>query len=172
MKSFQWIAVSVFLLAAPASFGAGFREGPKISTAQLTRWQLDKRLSKTLGLLTGGHLELNQTDKTATLVMDRQSNCPPEALCIALIPAPFTIKLSIVEEYSDDCNSHYVIAEEDRRLVDGALERLTIVDNTKNTCAQVIPLPETAVTYETELGRLPVHTNSYFTANQLVEIKY
>ena len=181
MKSFKLLSVLSFLMAAQVSWAEtpliddsqGIREGNKILSAELQTIKLDRKLEVITGQgIEHGSVMLDLTQKEATLLLFRKSNCPKDALCIAMVPAPYIVKLPIVKESLEPCGKHYV-AELNLGGTDGGLQTLTVIDHTKNICKMITP--DTEISYTTDGSNIAgqsMKTYSTFTAERLYERFY
>jgi len=93
-------------------------------------------------------LEVNYTDSTVTLTVQKKRICGPGGICAQFIPVPLVITLPITGIEVDSCNVKHITALKDSRPVDGALQKFTVLEPSQITCKTFVEvLPE--ATYET-----------------------
>lgn len=147
---------------------------PFLMSAQLKEMHIDQKsylaqedLDKT------GSISINQATKTITLQLNRKMHCPPGRYCPMVMPEPVLITLPLVSVKQGHCDSVIYQARKDKRPVDGILEVLTVVDNSRfyNRCRTVRAVDITEVHYETSgynrMEREQLKTHSVFTAEKL-----
>jgi hypothetical protein len=138
--------------------------------ATLVRIQLDPHFQGA-NLYTTGTIQLDYVKSQVTLTLIGNT-CPRNARCIA---GPFTydVTLPLVKrDFNRQCNIVTYVAQKDSRMVDGAFEKIEIVDNSRVTCAggPIQALPDTMIRYTiiTPGMRAPVQTlYSTFAATRL-----
>ena len=168
MKSSFIMAVSVLgLFGAQLPAHARSLMAPVIS-AELTRFNLDEHLPYKDSVV-GASIEINYPQHRATLKLLRKFSCPSGLICAQVMPQPIVIALPIQEMTKDDCGSRMFEAAQDLRRVDGALQTISIRDNTANHCPSFVARPATEVIYKTDyIGRGgPLHTRSTFEGEAL-----
>jgi hypothetical protein len=106
-----------------------------VQTSELTRLDIDRRLdyAETIDRAT---VTIDNERNEATLALFRHRLCPPDRVCIALMPAPVIVRLPIKSVFGDRCGNRHVRAERDQRPVDGNFESLEIVDGSASRCAR------------------------------------
>lgn len=118
-------------------------------SAQLGQMQLDNG-HQYLARATHADIRLNFFEQTARLRVFIPQYCPPHRACPAVVPAPLELHAPIVSRYTEqNCKSVYYIAEVRPFNPNAEIQRITVIDNTKNRCPHTIALPETEVQYET-----------------------
>lgn len=139
------------LTLALSLFGAATGEARSIkrfSTITLSNLNVDKKLASHSTMRpTHGTIRLDYLERTATLRLIHDS-CPAGAKCLI---GPMTIYEAVLPLASTEaygCGSYVISASEDKRPVDGALRKLTMLDNTVRSC---IPAGKIEVFYETAL---------------------
>jgi len=118
-----------------------------ILDSEITRSYLDPQ--QNLGRVTGGSIQVDRRERQLRLVLQRAFYCPPRALCAMVMPAPYIVELQIVSQSTDRCGSVHYEAQVDRRPMDGDLQRLQVVDNTRNRCPHFVALAPVQATYTT-----------------------
>ena len=133
-----------------AQASAGIINKDKVARATaLENIQLDRKLAP-IGEAIGGSIEVDVPHKTAYLRIDLGIVCPAGQMCPQMMPAPFKIELPIVSVKVDACGTKIIVAKHDDRPVDGALQLLTVEDNTQNHCPHMVAMPATSVVFQTE----------------------
>lgn len=137
--------------------------------ANLTRLDLDPNAFGSAPYR-GGSIRIDGSEATLTLVPDHR--CAPGRVCTQMIREPYQVQLPIISREMGRCRTFIFTAEIDRRPVDGAFQRLVIVDHSGNTC-QTIPENEMVeITYETSFyprtGAGEVRSYSEMTAEAFV----
>ena len=75
--------------------------------------------------------------------------CPAGAACALVMPMR-VFKVENIDIQVDECGTTLYVAQEDSRPVDGAFEKITVRDNTSNSCptSMVMPHVKTIIEYE------------------------
>lgn len=92
-----------------------------------------------------GHaaVTLNYDNGTVKMVVERLAPCSAAGFCAPVMLSPLIVELKIASIETDSCGIHRVIAKEDMRPVDGALEQITVIDPSELTCQTFVAvLPE------------------------------
>ncbi len=92
-------------------------------------------------------VEVNFVQDFIQLEMMLPWSCPPNALCALVMPMRF-FKVEGFDQSVDNCGGTVFEAISDERPVDGIYERITVIDNTTNTCLTYRALEPTSVIYE------------------------
>jgi hypothetical protein len=144
-----------------------------IQSAQLTRLNIDpKNQFLSSERLDGtGLIVVNQTTREITLQLNRKWSCPTGHACPTVMPEPLLVTLKNLTVSHGFCGGTIYQASEDKRPVDGALQTLTVMDNTTllPACGANDHEP-TEISYETESGHMGgnvIETHSTFTAEKL-----
>lgn len=139
--------------------------------ASITKAHVDPNLN--LGPVTGGRYSVNLEQNYLSLSLEQAFRCPPDAFCILSMLPNFEVTLPIVEIKHTSCGSVMYIAQRDARPVDGALERLEIVDHSGNRCRMLVPSSEahysTAVVSRSNAGET-IETHSSFQGSPLLPL--
>jgi hypothetical protein len=90
-------------------------------------------------------------------------------MCPQFIMNLGTISLPLVARNGDSCGSVIYTAKVDRRPVDGALQQITVTDNTRNRCPHVVAQNPTDIVLSQIPGRASFNEErvSTFSATQL-----
>ncbi len=171
MKTLLSILLSVTMLQSAQARSVR----PKVLSAKLTSISIDpKNEYLAQEKLTGnGYIVVNKTTRTITLQLERQFFCPPGLRCPQVMPEPVLITLKNLTVSHGFCGGTIYSASEDKRPVDGALQALSVMDNTtlNPACGDMSYLAPTEISYDTESGHMSGHivkTHSEFTAEKLV----
>ncbi len=146
---------SVNALAAPKS-------------ARITSMDLDPQAFPS-EVYTSGYINLDTRSRIANLFIYRKATCKPGKVCPMGSPSR-TIELKITSRKTNQCNAVVYTAMEDKRIVDGIQQILTITENKNYSCQPRVPA--VSITYETN-GRYmdtgnTFHTFSTFMAERFV----
>lgn len=99
-------------------------------------------------------------------------SCPPNALCALVMPTR-QFEVEYLEVETDECNISTFTAEDDQRPVDGAYEKITVRDFSRNTCPHIMVYPyvETSIEFEQKfydrMNGKEVQYKHHFTAHKL-----
>ncbi len=74
--------------------------------------------------------------------------CAPGALCIQLMPVPFSTQLKIQSVEKDGCGARTITAVTDNRALNGGYEEMKLVDGSDATCMYMVEVIQKA-TYQT-----------------------
>lgn len=166
------VFVFAALVCSIASFAA--QAEPRIGIpyarweeATLTEIRLDPNY--VIGNHIPGHASLLINDNQVHLALYAQG-CPAGQVCIQTLAQLIDAHLPIVKQYVDGCGSRVIVAEKDRRPMDGNFRRITVRDNTQRRCRDLRSGVE--VQYRTiSSGFNPRHeiktTTSFFFGNAL-----
>ena len=144
---------------------------PDVVKAELLSFDVDPLLG--LSQVNSGMIGVDLDKNELTLSLYSTSYCPPNVYCIMSIPAPYIVTLPIKSIGSTLCGGTVYVAERDMRPVDGALQRLVLVDNSANSvCMNSIDSQSlTEVTYATSyyhhFSVKEITTESHFTGGAL-----
>jgi hypothetical protein len=141
-----------------------------VYTAELDQLNIDSQLPMSSSIY-GGAITVDYDQDQAVLTLYPRFNCPADAYCAQMMPAPVVIELPIVSVYKDDCGSRVIVAEQNLVPVDGFFEQLEIHDNRSMTCKTLVAVPGTEVSYMSEGGRRYMKTFSTFSGPRLRKVR-
>jgi hypothetical protein len=127
----------------------------KTYISSLNNFQMDGS-STMLKNVRAGYLQMLLTDKgtpTMALTMYRPFFCPPGKMCAMVMPLPLTVQVPVLDIQTNQCGITTYSGLADMPDHSGAVQKLTVTDNTSNTCPTLVALPETEVTYEVDVPR-------------------
>lgn len=152
MKQY-WILA---LLIAPSAYA----DGPHVDTVVY-----DKEIGTYFGAGQIRHPDLAEVNH-GQLTIDQEQNvirarftkprpCPPNAVCATnqVLVATVEVPLAEGQPRELECGVKSYTGQVDRRPVDGALQRITILDNSGLSCLSMAPVPPTEIIYETDSPR-------------------
>ena len=82
-------------------------------------------------------------------VVEIHQPCPKGMMCTMDIRAPLHVELPVVSVKADSCGVKTIVARQDMRPVDGALEQITVTDPSHMTCQTLVAVVPQA-TYTTQ----------------------
>lgn len=88
---------------------------------------------------------------TLTFYFDSHSHCRPGSMCPLYIQSPLIVELPVINITEDSCGAKILVAEENKLPVDGALRRITIMENSTNHCQYIRPIAPVEGEYEQSL---------------------
>lgn len=167
MKSVTLAKITLGLAAlgafAAATYAADVPGQKGFFTATLNEFHVDPNSDLTFAP-TAGSLALNGHQARLVLhphtIYCFRSPCPQ--------PIGSDIRLPVVSVEEIGCGSLKIVAQRDMRMVDGILQRLTVIDHSHRVCMDLRQGVEVA--YETDAPRTNVKTRSWFGGTGLVEI--
>jgi len=137
-------------------------------TFTLNKFKMDPQLTSRRVLSGKGVVDLKA--KKIEIVLNVVHVCPPGMSCATVVPPPLAIKVPLLKVTRDDCGGVTYKGHLDRRPVDGALEDVTVKDNTHFHCPTLVALPRFEVIYKTSSYRWKspnqVHTHSTMTGEK------
>lgn len=117
--------------------------------AELTTFNFQAGSMHSRNEVTGGYVAIGvYAEKNITLRVDFKSNCPPGAMCIAMMPIPLEVTVPVQSVTVGSCGETIYEGLVDQRPVDGIMQKLTVVDHRTDTCKYFIAVPPTEVTLE------------------------
>lgn len=118
----------------PASAAPASSQNRQMSV--LREFQLDPSLVKDLSTPVHftGVVTVDRTEKRVTLSVNQAPSCPAGAMCPQYLVQILDVELPIVSIMTDGCHNRIIVAREDRRPVDGALQSIMITDHSTSTC--------------------------------------
>lgn len=161
------------LLAAALSLFpfAALAKNANIYKAELTRFQIDDGLHFDESDVTGGEVVVDLKANKVRVTLFRKSNCPQNAMCIAMLPGPYIVELPILAKTKDNCGTGIVQARTPEAIPGGLIQQLEVRDNSRNKCPHFVALSPTEVIYETSRVVVPssnnAHTYSKFEGERL-----
>lgn len=99
-------------------------------------------------------------------------SCPVNAYCALVMPSR-EFEVEYLEVETDECNISTFSAQIDQRPVDGAYQKITVRDFSRNTCPYIMVYPyiETSIEFEQKfydrVNAKEVHYKHHFTAEKL-----
>lgn len=139
--------------------------------AKLNKFNIDEKLNFQ-GTPVDGNVTVNRQANEVQLAVYGEYPCIGFR-CPRGLPAPMQVKLPIVNEFVTQCNAKIIVASRNRLPVDGMLQTIRVIDNTKNTCPQLFheqPRPATKVTYRTTAEWTGEKTYSTFEGEALLPL--
>ena len=173
-KILSALTITLAAVAAAGSSAHARSLMPPVWDAELTRFDIDEQLPYAKQV-SSAKVEVNYAKGYVELTLYRRFHCPAGAMCAQVMPAPLFFKLPIAGVRKTDCGSREILAKQDRRMVDGALQVIELRDNTGNHCPTFVALPSTEVLYKTQssgMGGHVVETRSTFTGEPLRPVYY
>jgi len=145
------IALLTMIVATPA-FAA--RAPKSVVSAELTQFNLQPETYLSRQVITDAQVVVTKTGEPSLyLRIDFKSNCPANAMCIAMMPLPLEVTVPLQSIETGGCHETIYKGVIDQRPVDGLRQELTVVDNRTNTCKYFAPIPATEVHFSREAYR-------------------
>ena len=142
-------AISLVGISSSSAEARMTRAPHQVAVAQLEVVEIDRDHGG-LQNVVSGDISINLSTGRVKLFLVRKNNCPEGRLCMAMMPAPFMLDLPLVKTETNECNVTIYTALKDQRPVDGALQEITVIDNSRNSCPtlhHLLALPATEVEY-------------------------
>jgi hypothetical protein len=102
-----------------------------IEWAQITQFMIGH---DHLNTINDGAIYINHISQTLHLSLYERLDCPPNAVCMPVIPNLAEIDLPLVNSHQDECGQWIYTAQMDGTPYDGLFESLTVYDNSKSYC--------------------------------------
>lgn len=114
-------------------------------SAQLTKFDIQNASSLSDNRIKNGTISVDLLSKNITLSLEPAFHCPKGMMCAQVMPRPIVFQAGGLQMTTGSCNESIMTAMTDNRDVDGNLVRLTVVDNSNNTCRYFAPIASTEV---------------------------
>lgn len=143
-----------------------------LKRAEFLSWNGDL-MTGVYSKLIGGNVAVNLKKNTLKLFLKYRSNCTTRICPMIYVVPERTIELKITNKQTNRCNVTTYVATKNDIPVDGILQSLKVVDNSKNTCSVLLMglYVATSATYKTmhfdRMNGEEVSKKSSFTASQL-----
>ncbi len=144
------LSIALLTLLMSASV---FADQGQLLTASLTRINLQAGSFLSKQRINSGRLDINLSERKISLTLNRSWYCPPSAMCSMVMPAPLFYEVPLKAVKKGPCNTVVYHGEMDQRMVDGVYQGITVVDNSRNVCPNLMYLlydrnAITTVTYQ------------------------
>ena len=93
---------------------------------------------------------LGDQARSIGLTLNPAFDCTAGKMCIMMMPIPVNMQFPVIEESQNECGIKTFVAVNSARTNEGNSIRVTVIDNTQNTCPTFVALAPTELIYETQ----------------------